>query len=171
MHIYSTLRPEQIDLSRTNAEGVRDLKHFLEFADRGPQALAEAIDRPKGEYESPFELVVREALTNKGWILHPHVGVSGFRIDLGVVHPDAQGRYLAGVECDGATYHRSATARDRDFLREEVLRHNGWEIVRIWSTDWWTEPQGATNKVHTMLEQLLEKDRNKKESEENHADN
>jgi len=76
-----------------------------------------------------------------------------------VVHPDFAGRYLAGVECDGATYHRSATARDRDKLREQVLRGLGWEIVRIWSTDWWVNPGGTLERVHEALTDLLEKDR------------
>ncbi|MEG1326149.1 MAG: DUF3320 domain-containing protein, partial [Janthinobacterium sp.] len=81
---------------------------------------------------------------------------SSFRLDLGVVHPDAPGIYLCGVECDGATYHRSATARDRDMLREQVLRGLGWEIVRIWSTDWWIDRAGTLEKTHAALERLLE---------------
>ena len=158
MHVFATLRPEQIDLSRTSAEGVRDLKHFLEFAERGAKALAEAVYGSQGDYDSPFEEAVAIALAEKGWTVHPQVGVSGFRIDLGVVHPDAAGRYLAGVECDGATYHRTATARDRDFLREQVLRGLGWEIIRIWSTDWWTDAVSALVSVHEKLEALLETD-------------
>jgi superfamily I DNA and/or RNA helicase len=137
--IFATLKPDQIDLSRTKAEGVRDFKHFLEFAQRGPRALAEAAAPLDRDTESPFEDAVRGALEKLGWIVHPQVGVSGFRIDLGIVQPDAPGRYLAAVECDGATYHRSATARDRDRLREQVLRRLGWKIHRVWSTDWWID--------------------------------
>jgi hypothetical protein len=62
-----------------------------------------------GGYESPFEEAVARKLSNLGWRVVTQIGVSSFRIDLGVVHPDAQGSFLAGVECDGATYHRSAT--------------------------------------------------------------
>lgn len=61
----------------------------------------------------------------------PQVGISGFRIDLGVRHPDLAGAYLAGVECDGATYHSAATARDRDKVREQVLTGLGWNILRV----------------------------------------
>src|SRR5690606_6458722 len=78
-----------------------------------------------------------------GWHVQPQIGASSFRIHLGIVDPDAPGRYLVGVECDGATYHRSATARDRDKLREQVLRGLGWVIVRLWSTDWWIDPAGT----------------------------
>jgi very-short-patch-repair endonuclease len=102
---------------------------------------------------------VAAALGRKGWQVHTQIGASSFRVDLGVVHPDFPGRYLAGVECDGATYHRSATARDRDKLREQVLRGLGWEVVRIWSTDWWVNPGGTLERVHAALTALLEKDR------------
>jgi len=161
LRVFSSLRPEQIDLSRTQAAGVRDLKHFLEFAERGARALAEAVTGSIGDYDSPFEEAVAKALRRKGWQVHPQVGVSSFRIDLGVVDPDAPGRYLAGVECDGATYHRSATARDRDKIRERVLRGLGWEIARIWSTDWWHDAGGALEKVDTELQRLLEQQRAK----------
>ena len=78
------------------------------------------------------------------------------------MHPDIPGRYLTGVECDGATYHRSATARDRDKLREQVLRGLGWEILRVWSTDWWIDPRGTLERVHAQLDALLDADRQKR---------
>jgi very-short-patch-repair endonuclease len=159
LRVFSSLKSEQFDLSRTQAAGVRDLKHFLEFAERGPRALAEATKGSMGGFDSPFEEAVASALASKGWQVHTQVGVSAFRIDLGVVHPDAPGTYLCGVECDGATYHRSATARDRDMLREQVLRGLGWEMVRIWSTDWWIDRAGTLEKVHSALEGLLERSR------------
>ncbi|ENA27476.1 hypothetical protein HMPREF1487_09132 [Pseudomonas sp. HPB0071] len=164
--VFSSLRPELIDLTRTQSVGVRDLKHFLEFAERGPRALAEAVSGSVGGFDSPFEQAVAAALNKKGWQVHTQVGVSGFRIDLGVVDPDAPGRYLAGVECDGATYHRSATARDRDKLREQVLRGLGWEILRIWSTDWWIDAQETANRVHSRLTALLEVSRAKRRDQE-----
>jgi very-short-patch-repair endonuclease len=165
LRVFSSLRGEQMDLSRTKANGVRDLKHFLEFAEIGPRALAEAHHGSQGDFESPFEAGVATALGRKGWQVHTQIGASSFRVDLGVVHPDFAGRYLAGVECDGATYHRSATARDRDKLREQVLRGLGWEIVRIWSTDWWVNPGGTLERVHAALTELLEKDREQRANE------
>lgn len=100
-----------------------------------------------------------QALRDKDWAVHPQVGVSFFRIDLGIVHPDFPGRYLAGVECDGAAYHRSASARDRDRLREMVLTDLGWRIRRIWSTEWWMDSSSAAEKIHQRLIADLEADR------------
>ncbi|MBS1159525.1 MAG: helicase related protein [Proteobacteria bacterium] len=162
LRVFSSLRGEQMDLSRTKAIGVRDLKHFLEFAECGARALAEAHHGSQGDFDSPFEAAVAVALSRRGWQVHTQIGASSFRIDLGVVHPDLAGRYLAGIECDGATYHRSATARDRDKLREQVLRGLGWEIERIWSTDWWVDPGGTLERVHTRLNDLLAQDRERR---------
>jgi very-short-patch-repair endonuclease len=155
LRVFSTLRGDQFDLSKTQSIGVRDLKHFLEFAVRGSKALFEVSTGSLGGFESPFEEAVAGALTAKGWMLHTQVGASAFRVDLAVVHPDAPGSYLSGVECDGATYHRSATARDRDMLREQILRGLGWDILRIWSTDWWVDPQGTVERVCKQLDELL----------------
>lgn len=162
LRVFCSLRAEQMDLARTQARGVRDLKHFLEFAERGPRALAEATKGSFGDFESPFEEAIASALARKGWQLHTQVGASAFRVDLAVVHPDAPGMYLTGIECDGATYHRSATARDRDKLREQVLRGLGWEIFRVWSTDWWIDSADTLEKLDARLRSLLEISRAKR---------
>jgi very-short-patch-repair endonuclease len=127
--------------------------------------LAEATRGSLGDFESPFEEAVAKALSAKGWQLHTQVGASAFRVDLGVVHPDTPGTYLSGIECDGATYHRSATARDRDKLREQVLRGLGWEICRVWSTDWWVDKRGTLERLDQQLQLLLKASRAKRERE------
>ena len=165
LRVFSSLKGKQMDLARTQALGVRDLKHFLEFAERGTRALAEATRGSLGDFESPFEEAVASALAGKGWELHTQIGASSFRVDLAVVHPDARGSYLTGIECDGATYHRSATARDRDMLREQVLRGLGWEILRVWSTDWWVDKAGTLAKLDAKLRGLLETSRAKRADE------
>ncbi|WP_411846617.1 DUF3320 domain-containing protein [Roseibacillus persicicus] len=166
MMIFTSFDSSDIDLNRTSARAVRDLKHFIEFAERGPEAFAMAVEGSVGGYESPFEEAVAAELINKGWEVVPQVGVSRFRIDLGIVHPDQRGNYLAGVECDGATYHSSATARDRDKVRQEVLSGLGWDLVRIWSTDWWYDKQNSLDKLHNQLSELLEQSREKSAEQE-----
>jgi very-short-patch-repair endonuclease len=152
MVVFSSLRADQIDLSRTMAQGVRDLKTFLEYADRGPQALeAERIVVADAQAESPFEEQVAQALRERGHEVHLQVGCSGYRIDMAVVDPDAPGRYLLGIECDGATYHSAKTARDRDKLRQAVLEGLGWRLHRIWSTDWWAKPDWEMQRLEAAL--------------------
>lgn len=162
MLVYSTLHPERIDLSRTQATAVADLKHFLDYADRGPAAIASAVHGSIGDFESPFETAVARSLRQKGWNVHPQVGVSAYRIDLGIVHPDVPGIYIAGVECDGAMYHSSAFARERDKIRQSVLERLGWTLLRVWSTDWWTHSAGAIAQLHQSLEEKLENDRRRR---------
>lgn len=152
--VFSGLRSEQIDLTRTRARGVRDLKYFLDYADRGPKALAAATSAATdAEADSEFERLVAAKIKAAGYDVHHQVGCSGYRIDLGITDPKAPGRYMLGVECDGATYHRAATARDRDKLRQLILEGLGWKLHRIWSTDWWHDADGEMAKLKAVLEE------------------
>jgi very-short-patch-repair endonuclease len=164
--IFSGFTADQIDTTRTKATGAHHLKAFLDYAERGAIALPAQDEGSMGSYESLFEEAVAEQLEQRGWTVVPQVGVSGFRIDLGIRHPDNAGVYLAGVECDGATYHSSATARDRDKVREQVLRGLGWTILRVWSTDWWFNARDCTDQLHADLEALLQKSRDERAAEE-----
>jgi len=159
--IFSSFDSSMIDLSRTSAKAVEDLKHYLEFAERGPVALAEQATANYGidQFDSDFERAVATALRAKGWKVQTQVGVSKFRVDLGVLHPDKPGRYLAGVECDGATYHSSPSARDRDRVRHVILENLGWHLIRLWSTDFFIDADSAIDKIHIQLEQQLAKER------------
>lgn len=157
MVVFSTMPSERIDLSRTQARAVADLKHFLEYAERGAAALGAAVYGSQGDFESPFEVAVARGLQEKGWIVHPQVGVSAYRIDMGIVHPDKPGVYLAGIECDGAMYHSSAYARERDKIRQGVLEGLGWTLFRVWSTDWWTNKHKALEDLHEKLSQHLKR--------------
>lgn len=154
--VFSSFLPDQLRADRSNARGIHDLKSFLEYAHKGPEAMAARIDGSLGEAESPLELAIATAVESRGWEVVTQVGVSGFRIDLGVMHPDKPGAYLAGIECDGATYHRSAVARDRDKIRQQVLENLGWNILRVWSTDWWYDADAAIDELDAKLKSLYE---------------
>ncbi len=150
--VFSRLRPEQIDLSRTEAAGVHHLRTFLDFAKRGQVAFVEEVTRTTGEVESPFEQSVLDELTKRSWRVDAQVGCSGYRIDLAVRDPDAPGRYILGIECDGANYHSARSARDRDRLRQTVLESLGWRLHRVWSTDWWLQRPREIAKLEEALE-------------------
>ncbi|MCR9244781.1 MAG: DUF3320 domain-containing protein [bacterium] len=149
--VFSSLRADQV-ATRTAAVGARHLRAFLDYAERGEAALAAAVAAdPSGDVESPFEAAVRDELVRRGHEVHPQVGCSGYRIDLCVVDPEAPGRYLLGIECDGATYHGAATARDRDRIRAAVLRGLGWHLHRVWSMDFWQDPVGEIERLEIAI--------------------
>ncbi len=150
--VFSGLRADQIDLTRTRARGVRDLKYFLDYADRGPKALIAATTAHGMEQaDSELEKMVADRIRKAGYDVHHQVGCSAYRVDLAVVDPAAPGRYLLGIECDGATYHRAATARDRDKLRQMILAGLGWRLHRIWSTEWWHDAGKEMDKLLEVL--------------------
>jgi transcription elongation GreA/GreB family factor/very-short-patch-repair endonuclease len=92
----------------------------------------------------------------KGYEVVPQLGVAGFRIDIAVRHPDYKSVFLAANECDGASYHSGVTVRDRDRIRQEILEGLGWRgrIWRIWSTDWFRNPQSEAERLFSFLDEL-----------------
>ena len=131
--VHSNFVADDLDLRRSGARGVDALKTYLKYAETGRLGVAKATGQ---ESDSPFEDAVAAELRAKGHDVEHQVGSAGFRIDLAVVDPNRPGRYLLGIECDGAAYHSARSARDRDRLRQQVLEGLGWTIHRIWSTDW-----------------------------------
>jgi len=145
--LVASVHAADMDLSGSRSEGAHLLKAYLDYAERGVDSLARTIDSTAGDCESPFEEEVAAALVKHGFKPVPQVGCGGFRIDLALVHPQRPGEFCLAVECDGATYHSSKTARDRDRIRQAVLEDLGWRIVRIWSTDWVRDPQRQLNRI------------------------
>lgn len=150
--VFSSLRAEQIDLRRTDAVGVRHFRAFLEYAERGPGALAhtgETLRRGAAAFD--LEHAVRDALVERGWAVDTRIGCAGYRIDLGVRHPRRPGEYVLGIECDGASYRAAATARDRDRLRGEVLAGLGWRMARVWSIEWRLHQRGCVERLEAAI--------------------
>ena len=160
MLVISSISSHDIDLTKTRADGARLLRAYLDFAERGISALGSEVTHVNElDFDSPFEKEVADALTRRGLVVRRQIGCSGYRIDLALVDPDRLGRFLLGIECDGASYHNSATARDRDRLRQEVLESLGWEIVRIWSTDWVKDPTAQVDRVIAAMERSRQRPR------------
>ena len=144
LKLVSSFSHHDIAPGRTEAKGVELLRQYLEFAASGGEELgAETSDVPL----NPFELSVQEGLERRGIPVAAQYGVSGYRIDFACAHPDEPGRMVLAVEADGASYHSSATARDRDRLRQQVLEDKGWRFHRIWSTEWFRNREVELDKV------------------------
>lgn len=154
LKLVTSIEPEDIDLSRVSTGGGAFLlRNYLEAARDGVKAVFKDDQiNPDAEFDSPFEQSVYNELTRRGILLKPQVGASGYRIDLGVFDPEQPGRFILGIECDGAMYHSGKTARDRDRLRQEILEGLGWRIYRIWSRDWICNRDHEIEKVLKEIE-------------------
>jgi very-short-patch-repair endonuclease len=148
--VFTSMRSGDIKIPDGASVGVKTLKSYLEYAETG--RLEQGILTGR-EPDSDFEIFVRDRLVQHGFEVVPQVGVAGYFIDLAVKHPKRSG-YLLGIECDGAMYHSSKSARDRDRLREEVLIGLKWNIYRIWSTDWFANPQQQFTRLLAYIEKL-----------------
>jgi very-short-patch-repair endonuclease len=148
--VFSSITADDIDLERGKGAGVMAFKLFLKFAQTGKLDFGQVTDR---EADSVFEEQVAAALRAKGYVVKMQIGIAGFFVDLAIVDVDKPGRFLIGIECDGASYHSSRSARDRDRLRQAVLEDHGWIIHRIWSTDWFRRPKEQLEKTILAIEE------------------
>jgi len=155
MRVFSSMRGDEINLAATNSGGARLLREFLLYAERG--RLESAIESLGASADSPFEREVASELTLRGMKVTPQVGVAGYRIDLGITDEEIPGRFICGIECDGAAYHSSETARDRDRLRQQVLEARGWSIHRVWSTSWFLDRKNQIDRLCALVAQSRER--------------
>ncbi|MEX0800774.1 MAG: AAA domain-containing protein [Dehalococcoidia bacterium] len=145
MTLVSSFSAHDMAPGRSDAEGVKLLRDYLQYMESLGQNLGDRVmEKPA---LNPFEADVRDTLTRHGLRLVPQYGTSGYWIDFAVQHPERPGDYVLALECDGATYHSSQSARDRDRLRQEQLERLGWRFCRIWSGDWFANKESAVKKV------------------------
>jgi len=153
--VFSSITGDDFDLSKTKASGVHAMKQYLDFArSHGDSSIISKGEEFSGEFDESniFERSVYNQLIENGIKVIPQVGYAGYKIDFGILHPDDTSKFILALECDGASYHSSHTARDRDRLRQEVLENLGWRFYRIWSTDWFLNPSREMSKLLDAIE-------------------
>lgn len=151
VEIFTSMRTNDIKTDDGAQPGALVLKAYLEYAETGKLEAGATTGR---EPDSEFEELIRDRLQEKGFEVVPQVGVAGYFIDLAVKHPKRSG-FVLGIECDGAGYHSSRSARDRDRLRQQVLERLQWNIYRVWSTDWFQNPTQELRRLLTHLDRLV----------------
>lgn len=162
--VLSSISPEELDEDKINVDGVRYLKYYLDYAKN--KDFNKFLQTTEGlDFDSGFEESVYEALVNEGFSVSTQIGCSGYRVDLAIKHPKNPGVYLLGVECDGAQYHSSRFARDRDKVRQLILENLGWNIHRIWSDDWLNNRDYEIKKIKEKVDSLLKSKKEIKKEE------
>jgi hypothetical protein len=91
----------------------------------------------------------------RGYAVRSDIGCSEYKVGLGILRPNSVGSFVLGIECDGEMYNSAKTARDRDRLRQEVLENYGWHIHRVWSRDWWVNPERELQKIQKSIDKAL----------------
>lgn len=155
IEVFSSMTAADIRPTVSCSRGVKALRDYLEYIQTQQLEMARLTGR---EPDSDFEVFVAKAIRAKGFEVVAQVGVANYFIDLAIVDPNRVGTYLLGIECDGATYHSSKAARDRDRYRQEVLEKLGWKLYRIWSTDWFKNPDVEIEKLVKFINKLLNPD-------------
>ena len=153
MTVVSSFSHAEMDPNRSSKRGVQMIRGYLKFAESGGTVLDR---RNSSEPLNPFEIDVLNKLTAAGLNVIPQYGVSEYRIDFAVMHPTRPNQFALAVEADGASYHSSPTARDRDRLRQEHLEQLGWRFCRIWSTHWFKDHRHEVDRVLAAYNKAVE---------------
>lgn len=163
VQVVTSMHFTDIDLKGAGSTGARLLREYLDYAENGQVALERTLSvNSFNLYDSEFEVEVHDFLVENGYSVDMQVGCSNFKIDIGLKHPDTS-NYVLAIECDGATYHSSRNARDRDRLRQEILENMGWRFYRIWSTDWFKNNIVAKERLLEAVQYALEHPMTKEE--------
>ena len=125
----------------------------LEYTEKGKRVLPQKniIKKTTPRY---FEKMVAEEIQKHGYSVQTDIGCSGFRIDIGIVNPGRESEYILGILTDGKSYHASKTAKDREIIKNDVLRMLGWNIYKLWSPDWWDNPQKVIEDIVQTIKNL-----------------
>ena len=150
MKVFSTLRPEQIDERRTQADGVMGLKRFLEFATKYGHNCGDTSIATKNS----LVLEVAKQVESKGYKVATNVGMSDMKIDLAIVNPTNERSFLLGIVFDGENYQKMKAMRDREIVQPNVLQHLGWNIMHVWSIEWFVNPDMVIKNIETKLHKL-----------------
>ena len=164
MLVFSVLRPEQIDVSRSRAEGVKSIKDFLEFAMYGTRALTVKNTGHEKEKDILVDAIADE-IRKKGYEVNTNIGCSEFRIDIGVVHPENKDKYAIGIMLDGINYASSGTSRDRNIVQESVMKSLGWYVSRIMVLDWFENPEKEKERIFNEITQVIKAEPTQKAAE------
>lgn len=174
--VVSSIEPEDLNVANSTERGPKLLKSYLKYAKavserkiEGIQAVIQEVNEAVSthavqqslHFDSPFEEQVYQQLRSLGYQVTTQVGMSGYRIDMAVVHPNDRSKYILGVECDGAMYHSSPSARERDVYRQRYLEARGWKIERIWSRNWWKNPSNEIERIDQKIKELVQKEAKK----------
>ncbi len=150
MIVYSTLKSSQVDLRRSKAKGVEGLKHFLEYAET--QSLAKNANAELQHNDTIVAEKIAKALQARGYVAQTHVGRSQFKVDVAICDKNQPDVYLMGLLLDGFGYRDTQTTRDREIVQPSVLSGLNWKVMRVWSVDWFNNPDRVINRIIENLE-------------------
>lgn len=150
MMVFSTLKAAHIDLKRSNAKGVEGLKHFLEYAEQ--QILIQSDNTLTSSEDSLIAVQIAEALKEKGYNTSVSVGRSQFKVDIAIASKDNPDIYSFGILLDGEGYHNTQTTRDREIVQPSVLGNLRWQVMRVWSVDWFNNPERVIKRIVERME-------------------
>ena len=160
IHIVTSFDPSELNVDDMKNEGPKLLKQYLRYCfavDSGDSSAVRSILESMNDVDDPqsytdlddtFTDRVYDALKKHGFDVERNVGIGGYCIDLAI---RKEGKFVLGLECDGRLYHSNMTTRERDYHRRKYLKSRGWNIYRVWSPNWWKNPNTEIERIEAIV--------------------
>lgn len=153
--LVTSLRPEDFDKSRTESNaGAKLLYDYIVYAMYGPGIGVGAIPMST---DDGFKQYIVKTIADAGYKTAFNIGNSGYKVEIAVEDPNHEGSYIVGIETDGLAYEGARTVRDRECLRPDMLKSMGWNMYRVWSTQWIRDPETEKKKLLEFIAEQITK--------------
>ena len=143
----------------SGADGVLEPEIFADFI-----RYAKALGRGEVSLPAcsmvPQQIIMSELVRNRleqiGYAVDSQVGGSGYRIDLAVVDPRDPDRYILGIEFDASLTSPASGVQEMYISRQKTLEECGWQMIRVWSRDWWQNSDAVIGLIRRRIEDICD---------------
>ena len=158
IYVVTSIEPEELLVEGTKNAGPKIFKSYLKYvravSNKKNKEVQYILDSFKPALPQTKEEVVlnqiedeiKEELVKLGYDVETNLGNTNYKLSL-AVYDKKLDRYLLGIECDYAAYKSSDSILERDVYRNKFLESRGWNIMRVWSRDWWLNKDKVINNI------------------------
>ncbi|EEI27821.1 AAA domain-containing protein [Corynebacterium glucuronolyticum] len=155
--MFVSFDPHEIDPTRTNSRGLKDLREYIIQAQKGFSRTDDSTERlSKSETDDHIRDAIAKELRKHGWVVQEEYGLSSFKLDL-VVRPENDERWHVAVILDGPRWNTLPTVADRDLTPELLKPLMSWAgLVRVWLPEWIHKPQSVITRIENEIAKAQE---------------
>ena len=164
IYVITSIEPEELMVEGTKNAGPKIFKSYLTYvravSNKKQKEVGYVLDSFKPSLPQTSEILVENVLTNDikneltklGYSVETNLGNTEYKIPI-AVYDKGLDRYLIGIEFDYTAYNSSPSVLERDVFHNKFLRSRGWNIMRVWSRDWWLNKEKVINSIVKSINQ------------------
>lgn len=166
IYLITSIEPEELNVTFSKNIGPKVLKKYLQYAravsfgNKYEQKIILESLRKKTIIEEQntdgIEQEIKAELEKRKYIVDTNIGSAKYKINLAIYNKMLD-RYVLGIEIDSNAYHSSESLLERDVYRSNFLTSRGWNMMRLWSRDWWTDKEKTIELIVDRIDKAITK--------------